>query len=101
MPLDQFAEDLAVVAIGERLRTLEADQAFPAVVGRLLEQEGLPIHVLNAGVSGDTSAGGLARVDFSVQQDTEVCVVALGGTMDLLSPVGGPTTLLVELPCAS
>ena len=36
-----------------------------------------------AGVSGDTTAGGLARVDFSVQSDTALCVVALGGN-DLL-----------------
>jgi len=39
--------------------------------------------VRGAGVSGDTSAGGLARVDFSVQADTAVCVVALGAN-DLL-----------------
>jgi acyl-CoA thioesterase-1 len=39
--------------------------------------------VRGAGVSGDTTAGGLARVDFSVQKDTDVCVVALGGN-DLL-----------------
>ena len=36
-----------------------------------------------AGVSGDTTAGGLARVNFSVQPDTDLCVVALGGN-DLL-----------------
>ncbi|HRD26818.1 MAG TPA: arylesterase, partial [Caulobacter sp.] len=41
------------------------------------------VRVRSAGVSGDTSAGGAARVDFSVQKDTAVCVVALGGN-DLL-----------------
>jgi acyl-CoA thioesterase-1 len=41
------------------------------------------VRVRGAGVSGDTTADGLARVDFSVQKDTDVCVVALGGN-DLL-----------------
>jgi acyl-CoA thioesterase-1 len=41
------------------------------------------VRVRGAGVSGDTSAGGAARVDFSVQADTSICVVALGGN-DLL-----------------
>ncbi|HEY9234739.1 MAG TPA: GDSL-type esterase/lipase family protein, partial [Phenylobacterium sp.] len=42
--------------------------------------------VRGAGVSGDTTAGGLARVDFSVQRDTTLCVVALGGN-DLLQGI--------------
>ena len=46
----------------------------------------VPAMVRAAGVSGDTSAGGLARLDFSVQPDTRVCVVALGGN-DLLQGV--------------
>jgi acyl-CoA thioesterase-1 len=40
---------------------------------------GVPARVRSAGVSGDTTSGGLARVDFSVQDDTDVAVVALGG----------------------
>ena len=44
---------------------------------------GEPAIVRGAGVSGDTTAAGLARADFSVQADTDVCVVALGGN-DLL-----------------
>ena len=44
---------------------------------------GAPARVRAAGVSGDTTAGGLSRVDFSVQSDTRLCIVALGGN-DLL-----------------
>ena len=62
---------------------LPARDALPAVLERHLIRIAPAARVRGAGVSGDTSAGGLARVDFSVQQDTEVCVVALGGN-DLL-----------------
>ena len=42
-------------------------------------------------MSGDTTAGGLSRVDFSVQSDTSVCVVALGGN-DLLRGIDPKVT---------
>ena len=47
---------------------LEAEKAFPAIIGQLLAQDALPIHVLNAGVSGDTTAGGLRRIDWVLRQ---------------------------------
>lgn len=56
----------------------EAD-AFPAVLESLLRRNGHPVDVVNAGVSGDTSAGGLARVDWVLQQPTDILVVELGG----------------------
>ena len=59
---------------------LPARDALPA---RLEARLAPGVRVRSAGVSGDTSAGGAARVDFSVQADTAVCVVALGGN-DLL-----------------
>jgi acyl-CoA thioesterase-1 len=62
---------------------LPAAQALPARLEDELTRLGAPARVRGAGVSGDTSAGGLARVDFSVQGDSDVCVVALGGN-DLL-----------------
>lgn len=62
---------------------LPAKDAVPAQLERALQRMGLDVAVRAAGVSGDTSAGGLARADFSVQPDTDVCVVALGGN-DLL-----------------
>jgi acyl-CoA thioesterase-1 len=62
---------------------LPAGAALPARLQAALARLGAPAMVRAAGVSGDTSADGLARVDFSVQADTSVCVVALGGN-DLL-----------------
>jgi len=62
---------------------LPAQYALPARLQAELDAMKTLALVRGAGVSGDTSAGGLARVDFSVQKDTAVCVVALGGN-DLL-----------------
>jgi acyl-CoA thioesterase-1 len=62
---------------------LPAVQAVPHQLEAALARLGITAQVRGAGVSGDTTAGGLARVDFSVQGDTTLCIVALGGN-DLL-----------------
>lgn len=62
---------------------LPARDALPNQLHLALEKLGVPNQVRGAGVSGDTTAGGLARVNFSVQPDSTVVVVALGGN-DLL-----------------
>lgn len=62
---------------------LPASAALPARLQAELNRLRAGALVRGAGVSGDTTAGGLARLDFSVQKDTAVCVVALGGN-DLL-----------------
>ena len=70
---------------------LKAEEALPAQLAAGLARLGLAAAVRGAGVSGDTTAGGLARVDFSVQADTSLCVVALGGN-DLLQGLDPRTT---------
>lgn len=65
---------------------LPARDAMPAQLQAALGRLGVSAVVRAAGVSGDTSGGGLARVGFSVAADTRVCVVALGGN-DLLQGV--------------
>lgn len=70
---------------------LPAQAALPAQLHLALEKLGVPNLVRGAGVSGDTSGDGAARVDFSVQPDTRVVVVALGGN-DLLQGVDPKTT---------
>ena len=57
---------------------LPAGQAFPAVLEERLAERGLPIRAVNAGVSGDTSAGGLARLDWVLSAEPDVVVVELG-----------------------
>ncbi len=72
-PLVLFLGDSLTAGYG-----LNEDQAFPARVAALLEGVGRPIRVVNAGVSGDTSAGGLSRVDWLLRQQPDVVVVELG-----------------------
>jgi len=62
---------------------LPSQYALPARLQAELDAMKVSAVVRGAGVSGDTTAGGLGRVDFSVRKDTTVCVVALGGN-DLL-----------------
>jgi acyl-CoA thioesterase-1 len=65
---------------------LPARDAMPAQLQAALTRMGVIAQVRAAGVSGDTSGGGLARVNFSVAPDTALCVVALGGN-DLLQGI--------------
>jgi acyl-CoA thioesterase-1 len=58
---------------------LAVDQSFPSLIGKKLQARGLEYDVVNAGVSGDTSAGGLRRLDWSLEGDVRVLIVALGG----------------------
>jgi acyl-CoA thioesterase-1 len=70
---------------------LPAAAALPAQLQAALARLKAPAVVRGAGVSGDTTADGLARLDFSVQPDTALCIVALGGN-DLLQGLDPKTT---------
>ncbi len=70
-----------VVALGDSLTAglgVAADEAWPALIESRLRREGFSYRVVNAGVSGDTTAGGLRRVDWVLRNRPEVAVVALG-----------------------
>lgn len=71
-----------VVCLGDSLTAglgLVESQSYPNVLQRKIDQEELGFEVVNAGVSGDTSAGGVRRLDWALQGDVKVLVVALGG----------------------
>ena len=71
-----------IVVLGDSLTAglgLDVDQAYPAVLERQLQQDGYTVTVVNAGVSGDTTAGGLSRVEWALEGDVRILVVALGG----------------------
>jgi acyl-CoA thioesterase-1 len=71
-----------IVFLGDSLTAglgLAADKSYPSLIGKRLKDRGLDFEVVNAGVSGDTSAGGLRRLDWSLDGDVRVLVVALGG----------------------
>ena len=53
--------------------------SYPSLLQEKLDAAGLDFEVVNAGVSGDTSAGGLARLDWALEGDVRVLIVALGG----------------------
>ena len=70
-----------VVALGDSLTAglgVAADEAFPARLEARIRAEGYDYRVVNAGVSGDTTAGGLRRVDWALRSNPEVVIVALG-----------------------
>ena len=70
-----------VAALGDSLTAgfgVAADEAWPARVEARLRAEGYAYRVVNAGVSGDTSAGGLRRLDWVLRAAPEVVIVALG-----------------------
>ena len=70
-----------VVCLGDSLTAglgVSPEQAYPALLEQRLAAAGLDWEVVNAGVSGDTSAGGLRRLDWSLSGDVRVLVLALG-----------------------
>jgi acyl-CoA thioesterase-1 len=75
------AGPIHVVALGDSLTAgygLAPGEALPDVLQRQLRAEGHDVQVQNAGVSGDTTAGGLARLDWAVSDGTDAVILALG-----------------------
>ena len=71
-----------IVFLGDSLTAglgLPTDLSYPSLLQERLKSVGLDYDVVNAGVSGDTSAGGLSRLDWALQGDVRILVVALGG----------------------
>src|SRR5690606_28200495 len=58
---------------------VEPEQAFPALLQRKIDAAGLPVEVVNAGVSGDTTAGGLRRLNWLFRRPVDVLLIELGG----------------------
>ncbi|MGB3688085.1 MAG: arylesterase [Jannaschia helgolandensis] len=81
-----MAQPVQVVALGDSLTAgygLPDGQGFVPQLQAWLDDAGADVEIVNAGVSGDTTAGGLARLDWSLSDDTDAMIVALGGN-DLL-----------------
>jgi acyl-CoA thioesterase I len=57
---------------------LSPEEAFPTLVGQKLIKQGKPVKVIPAGLSGETSAGGLSRIDWVLRQQPDVFVLELG-----------------------
>ena len=71
-----------VVIFGDSITAgygVDAAEAYPSLLQQKIDSEGLRYLIVNAGVSGDTTSGGLRRVDWILRQPADVFVLALGG----------------------
>lgn len=71
-----------IIVIGDSITAgygLALNQAYPALLQKKIDQAKLPFVVVNAGVSGDTTAGGLRRVAWSMSKGADILIIALGG----------------------
>jgi acyl-CoA thioesterase-1 len=74
-------DDRVIVAFGDSLTAgygVAPEESYPALLGARLREAGYRYRVINAGVSGDTTAGGLRRVDWALKLKPEIALVELG-----------------------
>ncbi|MEM9291389.1 MAG: arylesterase [Acidobacteriota bacterium] len=103
-PSEDAAAEVAIVFLGDSLSAgfgLVREEAFPFLVEQQLRDAGWPVRVVNAGVSGDTSAGGRSRIAWVLRQQPDIVVVELGGNdglrgLDLESTEGNLRQIILE-----
>lgn len=81
-PGNQEVDPVTVVIFGDSITAgfgLEQEKAFPALIQQIADSLTLPIEVVNAGLSGETSAGGRARVGWILKRSIDIFVLELGG----------------------
>jgi acyl-CoA thioesterase I len=89
-----LAQPTQIVGFGDSLMAgyeLDASDAFPARLEAALRERGHDVRIANAGVSGDTTAGGLARLDWSIPDGTDAVILELGAN-DALRGIAPATT---------
>lgn len=75
------ADGLKIVALGDSLTSgdgIGRSEAYPAILERSLREAALPFTVMNHGVAGDTTAGGVRRLDPALAEKPQILIVALG-----------------------
>jgi acyl-CoA thioesterase-1 len=88
------ADPVRIVGFGDSLMAgyqLEAGQSFPEKLEAALKANGHDVVIANAGVSGDTTAGGLSRLDWSVPDETDLVILELGAN-DMLRGISPELT---------
>jgi acyl-CoA thioesterase-1 len=92
------AASKTVVVLGDSLAAgygLDPSESFPALLQKKVDAAGMKFTVVNAGVSGDTTSGGLRRIDWLLKRPVDVLVLELGGNDGLRGiPVGVTKTNL-------
>ena len=93
-----------VIVVGDSLTAglgLPADSIYTAIVSEKLKSEGFPTELLNAGVSGDTTAGGLRRLEWLLKQQPDLVIIELGGNDGLrgmpLQEIEGNLAAMIEV----
>lgn len=79
---DPRTETKNILILGDSLTAgygLEPEEAYPALLQKNIDAAGLPFRIVNAGVSGDTTAGGLRRINWVLKQPVHILVIELGG----------------------
>jgi len=92
--LPAAAEPVEIVGFGDSLMAgyqLDAGQSFPDRLEAALREKGHEVRVTNAGVSGDTTSGGLSRLDWSVPDGTDLVILELGAN-DMLRGISPEIT---------
>lgn len=77
----QASQKKVILFFGDSLTAgygLSTEEAFPALIEKLLIKSGKSVKVVNAGLSGETSAGGLSRIDWILRQPIDIFVLELG-----------------------
>jgi len=101
LPPRARAEEPVIVALGDSLTAglgVAVEEAYPALLQARLVREGLHYRVVNAGVSGDTTAGALRRLDWVLRARPTIVIVALGANDGLRGlPVGTMRDNLVAI----
>lgn len=97
-PATGFAAEVGpkikLIAFGDSLSAgfqLPAEAAFPAVLETLLRKDGYDVAIVNAGVSGDTASGGLARLDWTLAEGADGLILELGAN-DMLRGIDPDVT---------
>ena len=70
-----------IIIVGDSLTAglgVSSEAAYPNLVSSMLEDKGMPSQIINAGVSGDTTAGGLRRIDWVISQNPDLILIELG-----------------------
>lgn len=71
-----------IIVLGDSITAgygLDPSEAYPALLQKKADDAGLAATIVNAGVSGDTTAGGLRRINWALGQGADVVIIALGG----------------------
>ncbi len=82
LPATSAAEPVRILGLGDSLMAgygLPEEEAFPVRLENALKDAGLDVEITNAGVSGDTTAGGRARLEWSLAAKPDAVIVELGG----------------------